>query len=116
MSITTTGFSSLELPQLFEDLESVRGRHRDVEQKQIGLELLAQREDLVRLGGALDRAVAASLEDPDEEAGVLIVVIGDECRDLCALGVLRHTVNFTARRVAKADLDCDSDTADKGIE
>ena len=46
----------------------------------------------------MDRAEAAPLEDPDQEAGVLIVVVGDERRDLSPVGILRHALNFTLER------------------
>ena len=47
----------------------------------------------------MDRPETAPLEDPDQKAGVLIVVVGDERRDLSPVGgILRHALNITLER------------------
>ena len=101
VSITTTGIqvvASLRAPRGSRSRSEAASRRPGAE---IGLVLPAQGGRPCGLGRAMDRAVAASFEDPNEQAGVLIVVVGDQRRDVPPMGILRHASTLRPMDVPK---------------
>jgi len=89
----------LILPRkLFEDLEPVRARHRNVQEEKIGVHPLANRHHFGRLRRAFDSLVAAPFEDAHEKPRVLVVVVGNDDRDRGSLGFVRHASHFTCAK------------------
>ena len=66
-----------QVPQLLEDLEPVELRHVEVEDQQVGLAVAQQRQGLERIGGGVDAAVAAAVQEAGEQGQVLRLVVED---------------------------------------
>ncbi len=64
--------------ELLDDRDPVQVRHHQIEQDQIGLELAIQREDLPRIRGALDLAVAGLRQHTLEKPHVRRLIVDDE--------------------------------------
>ena len=96
--------------QLLDDGDPIQVRHHQVEQDQVGLELAGQGEDLPRIRGALDLAVASLRQHALEEPDVRGLIVDDEDSGLNRVRLSHRYLTALARSSSSTPRNCVTDS------